>query len=428
MSQKNRSHFRRSALLLVVLACSSIDVTLVAAEADSLAGLERIEISPAGWKLTGRQSVQLVVTGVFQGGARRDLTAVAKYHLDRDAVRIQGTRVLPAKQGTAIITAFVAGKSAKSELVVQDMHEATLFSRDVLPTLSRHGCSSGACHGSPSGKGGFRLSLRAFMPTLDAETLLREELGRRVNALEPAKSLLLLKPTMGVAHGGGLKMRPSDTGYVAVRDWIGSGCQVDRTTSPCMKIEVWPSELRTLAKPYDRQQIRVVGHFEDGTKRDVTDLAVFSTSDESIASVTSSGLVQAQRRGEAAIVVRYLQHIRSVMVQSSERRPNFVWVDRPQHNYIDQIVDQKLRRLKLTPQAVCSDEQFIRRVFLDVLGILPSGDEVARFLDDPHPAKRERLIDRLLEHPQLARFWTLKWGDLLRMSRRQIGAKGLPQY
>ena len=194
------------------------------------------------------------------------------------------------------------------------------FHEGVLAALSRQGCSAGACHGSPTGKGGFRLSLRGFDPVLDEQTLIREDFGRRVNPHDPESSLLLLKPLMAVSHGGGQKLRKTDPAYAILRDWIAQGARPDSAGAVAsLKIEVQPKQAE-LRHPAWTQQLHVVGHFSDGSTRDLTHLAVFSSSDESVASVNADGLVTGTSRGEATILVRYLDHIDTVIAALARGR------------------------------------------------------------------------------------------------------------
>jgi hypothetical protein len=190
--------------------------------------------------------------------------------------------------------------------------ERVPFREGVLAALSRQGCSAGACHGSPTGKGGFRLSLRGFDAVLDEQTLIREDFGRRVNPQDPDASLILLKPLMQVSHGGGQKLRKSDAAYAIIREWIAQGARPNAANTPVsLRIEVTRKSLE-LQHPNWTQQIAVRGHYSDGSVRDVTHLAVFSSSDESIAAVNAGGVVTGISRGEATILVRVLDHIETV--------------------------------------------------------------------------------------------------------------------
>lgn len=296
------------------------------------------------------------------------------------------------------------------------------FREGVLAALSRQGCSAGACHGSPTGKGGFRLSLRGFDPDLDEQTLIREDFGRRVNPHDPDSSLMLLKPLMQVSHGGGQKLRKSDPAYRIIRDWIAQGARPDPPGAPAsLRIAVEPKAVE-LSHPNWQQQLVVRGYYSDGTVRDLTHLAVFSSSDESVASVDISGEVKGVSRGEATILVRVLDHLDTASFLFHQDLPGFVWTEPPHHNFIDALAFAKLKKLQIAPAELCSDQEFIRRVHLDTLGLLPPRAEVEAFVADPSPEKRSQLIDRLLERPEFADQMAQRWADVLRVKSGKLGA------
>ena len=282
------------------------------------------------------------------------------------------------------------------------------FAYHTLPVLAKAGCSGGACHGSPNGKAGFRLSLFGFEPAIDRQSLVRELRSRRVNMVEPEHSLLLRKPTMEIPHAGGRRLRKGDGLYELLRDWIGEGCQADTEDISCTGFEVFPKANRVLRLPAHRQQFRVVASFTDGSTRDVTHLSQFSLSNVNVAEVTPRGLVTGFGRGETAVIIRYLEHIRTPLLTFVRDVEGFGWNDLPQLTYVDRHVDAKLRQLQYLPSEVCSDEVFIRRVFLDVCGMLPSPEEVLAFIEDGQPDKRKRLIDDLLARPEFAKFQAQK--------------------
>jgi hypothetical protein len=389
----------------------------------------RIEVFPAAVKLKGRRSkAQLVVTGHYADGTVRDLTHVAQMAAtDSAIVSVEGSLARPQQDGKSQIAMVVGGKAAvvPVEVVEFASPQPVSFEFETLAALSKQGCNSGACHGSPSGKGGFRLSLRAFDPVLDKLTLIREDLGRRTNPLSPDESLLLNKPMMKVPHGGGLKLTRHDGAHAILRQWIAEGCQDDaESVTRCVRLEVYPPTGRVLKRPAHMQQLAVLAHFSDGSVRDVTELACYSSSDSAVASVTAGGLVEGNDRGEAAIIVRYLEHIESCSLMFVKDIPGFVWNSPPAANYIDEHVHAKLKELQYLPAGLCSDEEFLRRVTLDVIGQLPSLEETKGFLADSAPNKRAKWIDQLLERPEYARFWALKWGDLLKLTSGQMGSGG----
>jgi hypothetical protein len=394
---------------------------------------ERIEVFPPTLKLSGvREQMQFVVTGFYADGTVQDLTRVAQFQTNNaDVVAIESSVARPKGDGSAEITVVAGGKEAKLAVEVARQGEAqpVSFEYGTLAALSKAGCNAGACHGSPSGKGGFRLSLRAFDPELDKLTLIHEDFGRRTNSLNPAESLLLLKPAMKVPHGGGLKLRKNDPAYQEIHDWIAEGCNLDPADQPrCVKLELYPPSGRVLKRPAHTQQLSVRAHYSDGSLRDVTELAVFSSSDEAVASVTEGGLVIGKDRGEAAVIVRYKEFIESSFLTFVRDIEGYAWTNPPTNNYIDERVHEKLQQLKFLPSDVCTDEEFIRRTYLDVIGILPTIEETHDFFADKSADKRAKLIDVLLERPEYAKFWTLKWGDLLRMTSKQVGGDGVYKY
>jgi hypothetical protein len=296
------------------------------------------------------------------------------------------------------------------------------FHEGVLAALSRQGCSAGACHGSPTGKGGFRLSLRGFDPALDELTLTREDFGRRVNPHDPDASLLLMKPLMQVSHGGGQKLRKSDPAYRLLRDWIAQGARADAGgTATCLKIEVQPKAAE-LHHPQWQLALAVRGHFSDGSVRDVTHLTVFSNSDETVATVSPDGLVAGVSRGEATILARYLEHIDTAALVFHQEVSGFAWTEPPHVNFIDEHVFAKLKKLQIAPAEHSSDNEFIRRVYLDTIGLLPSRTQVEAFAADGSPEKRSDLIDRLLARPEFAERMAQRWAELLRVKSGRLGA------
>jgi hypothetical protein len=392
----------------------------------------RLEVFPPGIKLDSpRRVMHLAVTGHYADGGLQDLTRAVQFTCTDPAVaKMEGGVVVPLANGKAEIVVSAPGVEARVPLEVAnfDKPDAVSFKFGTLAALSKQGCNSGACHGSPSGKGGFRLSLRAYDPALDTETLIRESFNRRTNVQEPARSLLLRKPTMQVAHGGGRRMKVGDLSYQLLHDWIAEGLQLDPAGAPhCVKVEVYPQQ-RILKQPAHTQQLVVLGHFSDGSLRDITDLAVFSSSDDAVASVDEHGFVLGHDKGETAILVRFLEHIETAHVMFLKEVEGFQWNNPQLVNHVDEKVFEKLRQLQILPSDVCTDDEFIRRVYLDVIGLLPPAEQTRQFLADTDPQKRAKLIDALLQRPEYAEFWALKWGDLLRVNNKKVSAAGVHKF
>ncbi|MFP6762464.1 MAG: DUF1549 domain-containing protein [Planctomycetaceae bacterium] len=378
-----------------------------------------------------RSEQQLVVTGTYASGDIRDTTHIsALISSDAGIVRIENGIARPAGDGTATITATIGGVTVTTKATVKETQVAhpVSFKTDTLAALNKSGCNMGACHGSPSGKGGFRLSLRGFDPPLDILTLRSEFFGRRANVLKPDDSLILRKPLMEIAHGGGRRLVKGDASWRALHGWIAEGLQLDKEGTPdLVRIEAGPPA-RILRQDADRQQLYVNGYFSDGTVRDLTALTVFSSSNESVATVAPSGLVEKIGRGETAILARYLDKMSTAYVTFLEDVPGFKWSNPAENNFVDKLVFQKLQQLQILPSDLCSEEEFLRRAYLDLTGRLPVIEETLAYLDDKSGDKRTQLVDQLLAEEDFAEFWTLKWSDILRSNSKKVTATGVHKF
>lgn len=428
-------------VLLFVLALLTLP-SFSAAQQASIVGLEQLEVQPTELNLSGpRSSAQLVVSGKFADGIVRDLTRSAEYRASNQ-VTIDHGFVTPVGNGSGSIEVRVGGKLQTIKLNIQRFDESApvSFRLETLAVLTKQGCNSGSCHGKPNGRGALELSLNAFDPAADERTLIRAPLLRFTHPLEPTESLLLKKPLLQIPHGGGKRLKPTDAAYAILRQWIEHGCQPDPATAPrCVKVEVFPPsgrvlKLDTSAQSSDhkqsptQQQVRVVAHYSDGTQRDVTRIASFTVSHDRIARVDDRGLVTGLERGQTAVVVRYLDDIVSTYLTFVRDVPGFVWNNPPENNFVDQLVHQKLRQLQYLPSEDCDDTTFIRRLSLDVRGLLPSVAETTEFLADKSPTKRAALIDRFLTSAESARFWGLRMADLLRINRDKLSPERAAAY
>ncbi|HUY35629.1 MAG TPA: DUF1549 and DUF1553 domain-containing protein [Pirellulales bacterium] len=309
----------------------------------------------------------------------------------------------------------------------QPSSAAVTFRGDVMAVLSKAGCNLGVCHGNQNGKGGFKLSLRGQDPESDLLALSRDQLGRRADRLEPDRSLLLLKPTAQIAHQGGRRFRVDSEEYRILRQWIAAGMLNDPAdTARLERLEVSPRE-SVVVEPADRVQLSVEAVFHDGTRRDVTRLAVYEAADP-LVTIGRDGLVGRLGMGETTVLVRFLRLQVPVRLAFVPSRPGFVWSGPPPANYIDEHVFAKLRTLRMNPSSAADDHAILRRAYLDALGVLPTADEARRFLADTDADKRARLIDRLLERPEFADCWALKWSDLLRNEEKALDAKGVEAF
>lgn len=392
----------------------------------------KLVLEPAEIKLVGTRALQyLQVTGNYTSEDVRDLTGAAELKSSApNIVKIEKGVAYPVSNGTAEITATAGGLESKVKVTVTGMETPTLvsFKNDTIAALSKSGCNMGACHGSPSGKAGFRLSLRGYDPALDIVTLRTEFYGRRTNSMDPANSLILTKPAMLVAHGGGRRLRIGDPSYSTLHDWIGEGMKLDADAIPdLVKVEVYPKK-RVFQATGERQQLRVDAHFSDGSVRDVTALTVYSSSNESVATIGKTGLVEKEARGETAVLVRYLDKMSTSYITFLDDVKGFVWSNPPENTFVDTLINDKLKQLQILPSELCSEEEFLRRAYLDTAGRLPTIKETVAYLSDSSENRRSVLVDQLLDSDDFASYWTLKWGDILRSNSKKLKTKGVHKF
>ena len=407
---------------------------MAGAQTAAKVGITEISVLPA--ELTFRsaeESSHVLVTGTTSEGEKIDLTASAQFAPAEPVVKTGEDGLLhPVRQGDTKVTVTAAGKQATLTVHVGDLAKPAQISfvRDVAPVLNKVGCTAGTCHGSAKGKNGFKLSLRGYDPEFDYEALLYDMSGRRFNRADPARSLMLAKPTQQVAHGGGLRVELGSHYYKTILHWISAGVPFGNLAGDRVeKLEVLPNEV-FLHGPDKTQQVIALAHYPDGTVRDVTGEINISSNTPDIANVDASARVKSERKGEAALLVRYEGKFVAVPVTVLNPNPGFVWSKLPQYNYIDELNDAKLKRLKIQPSPAADDAEFLRRVSLDLTGLPPKPEEMRAFLADKTEtrAKRSRVIDELLARPEYVDHWTLKWGDLLQSSRRYLGDKGMWEF
>ncbi len=301
------------------------------------------------------------------------------------------------------------------------------FRNEVMAVLSRAGCNQGTCHGNLNGKNGFKLSLRGQDPDFDLAVLTRQSFGRRTNPQRPTESLLLLKATATVPHEGGKRFAVGSREYNLLRAWISAGLHPDAPGTPTLqRLDVTPTEA-VLVMPARQVAVRAKALFSDGSRRDVTGLAVFETSNPDV-EVGGDGVVRVEKAAQTTVVVRYLDQQVSVPLAFVPARPDFVWSNPPTVNYIDRHVFARLKQLRMNPSALAADEVFVRRAYLDALGVLPTAAETRAFLADKRPDRRARLIDALLERPEFADLWALRWSDLLRNEEKQLDRRGVKLF
>src|SRR4051794_19552483 len=415
----------------LALAVATLLIAADTARADEPAPLGTpagIAIAPTEATLSGRRATrQLIVTATDADGSSRDLTRALEWvSLDPEvAVVTPKGRVEPRGNGTATIVARRGSVEVKTTVQVEAMDRPApvSFRRDVIPAFSQAGCNMGACHGTPTGKGGFKLSLRGYLPDQDYFTLSRDAGGRRINPLAADTSLILRKPLGLIPHEGGLRLTRGTKSHEFLRDWVAEGAKDDPNAPAAVRLEIVPGA-RVLNAPARSQQLVVLVHLADGTTRDVTPICYYDSSNPEIAAVDADAHVAFKTRGEVAVIAHYLDLVANIRLTHLVEVPGFRAVEVPDDNVIDRTVFAKLNRMRISPSDPCTDAEFIRRASLDTIGVLPSPAEVEAFLADPAPDRRARLVERLLKRPEFYDFWTLKFADILRSNARLIQSKG----
>ena len=298
--------------------------------------------------------------------------------------------------------------------------ETPQFLKDVAPILDKQGCSIGMCHGKFGGQGGFNLSLLTLNPESDYKPIVHHNRGRRINLLEPEQSLFLLKPTGQVPHEGGLRFEPGSDEALTILRWIEAGAPFPTDAPRLAKLEIQPNEL-VLTSPDAPAQLEVLAHWTDGSVEDVTAQVVYESKDPAIAEVSETGEVTRLRWGGTAILARYLGEVTAAFI-TLPRETAIADTDFPAPaNYIDERVFAKLKKLNVQPSALTTDTEFLRRVYQDTIGRLPTPAEIRAFLADTQPDKRARCIDKLLDTSAWIDVRTLALADMLRIHPRDLG-------
>jgi hypothetical protein len=387
----------------------------------SPAEVQSLSVHPAQITLKGSDSTQqLIVTAALSGDRQTDLTGDAEYEVaNRKIVRVlPGGRVLPLASGSTEITARYGSHTARVAVRTESIEEnlPINFGNKVVPIFTKLGCNSGGCHGKASGQNGFKLSLLGFDPELDYNALVKEARGRRVTPSAPEQSLLLLKASGTIAHGGGKRIEIGSDEYKTIRRWIASGLPFGRPEDPVVtKITLFP-EKRVLPRN-SRQQFAVYAHYSDGSVEDITRRAQYDSNDADVAIVDGNGLVRTLAlSGEAAIMARYQGQVTifRATVPLGVATPAYTFEPK---TVVDTHTLAQWKQLGIVPSEQCPNEQFVRRAYLDITGTLPTPKQMAEFLSDTNTDKRDKLVDRLLDTPEYAYYFANKWADILRVKR-----------
>ncbi|GIW98164.1 MAG: surface protein [Pirellulaceae bacterium] len=423
---------KRTALICGLSLWMAMRLVAGTSAAESAPQWKSLKVYPPQVKLTGAADYQnMIAVAEREDGVTVDVTENATWELDNPAIgELKEYRLLPVADGQGKLVAQWNGLSATTEVVVENAQQPkeVSFHLDIMPVLTRAGCNTGSCHGAARGKDGFRLSLFGFDPVGDYHRITREIGFRRINLAVPDQSLVYLKAIGAVPHSGGKRMEPGSVYAETLLAWLRNGAPLDATEPPkCTKVELFPPQV-VLEGDGAAQRLVAVAHYSDGTTRDVTNLAAFTTNNERTAAVTDLGAVTAGVRGEAFVMARFDTHTVGTQVLAL---PAGLQYSAPEvtGNYIDQLVAEKLKRLRIPPSPLCTDEEFLRRVTIDIVGLLPTEEEYAEFMADTSPDKRAKWIDRLLERKEFSEIWAMKWAQLLKVkSNNQVSYKAAFLY
>lgn len=388
--------------------------------AATTARINELEVYPATVSLTTRADAQdLVVRTRRPDGVTLDLTTDATYIVaDPSIATIDGNTLHPGSDGTTVLTITHNGMTATVPVTVEkaDEDRPISFRLDVMPVFAKAGCNNGSCHGVAVGQDGFHLSLFGYDPASDLHAITREMPGRRINLADTDRSLLLTKAIGAVPHTGGALFDTDHRSYHTLKRWLDAGAPDDvEDVAQVERLEILPLDI-VLQGQGATQPTTVIAHYSDGTTRDVTDLAVLMTSNAMSAAIGEDGIITAGQRGEAFVMARFDAHTvgTPVIVVPNPTEGELAY---PQvlaaNNYVDELVNDKLRKMRILPADICDDRTYARRVYLDIVGLLPPVDELEAFVASELPDKRERLVDTLLERKEFVEIWTMKWAERL---------------
>jgi hypothetical protein len=403
---------------------------------------EGILVQPAEITLNGNFArTQVVVRAADENGSitdrSADHTSESQYESSDASVFTvdEAGTLLAIGDGTAVLRVTVAEASHEVPVTVAGFLATAKidFDRQVQPILSKAGCNMGACHASQHGKGGFKLSVFGSEPSKDLTAIVRDRLGRRADLIDPESSLFLKKPTMQVSHGGGFRLKTGSVDYQILTAWLASQAPGPKGDAPQVTRLTITPEHRVGLQDF-KQQLRVEAAYSDGSSRDVTTWAKYDSVDDGVVAVATSGLVTAVGKGQAPVMVRFAGHAEIAMfvVPYNDSVDLSGWQN---NNFVDELAEQKFRELGIEPSPLCDDATFVRRVYADVIGTLPTVAEATSFIKSEDPNKREKLVDRLLgltRDPNLdiynepySAYWTLKWSDLIRNTSNKLGEQGM---
>ena len=416
---------------LTVLICITAPVSQIVISAEETAP-ESVRVYPASVNLTNARDRQsLLVQAVYAEGVTRDVTDLAEFTLsdptlarfDKNVLHGQadGTTTAQIRFSTLEATISVKITNASDEPPVS-------FKLDVMPVFMKAGCNTGSCHGAAQGKDGFRLSLFGFDPDGDYHRLTREISGRRINLALPEECLMINKATGKVPHTGGRRIKENSEHYATFVRWLRAGAPKDEGQVPAVtRVDIFPPNA-VLQGTGAQHRITVQATYADGSDRDVTSLAFFMSNNDNSATINQAGMATAAKRGEAFIMARFETFTVGSQFIVLPTDDEFTWQDTSEYNYIDSLLHDKFRKLRIQPSDVCSDEEFLRRATLDITGTLPTRQEYHEFIGSPAEHRRNNLIDQLVDRKEFVEMWVMKWAELLQIRSANISYKSTLLY
>ena len=414
---------RKSVIFLLISLVNSV----------SLAAGESLIILPSEILLRGPEARQTVLAEMADSSlvTQSIRSGTVWTSGDERIAKVVDGQVVPVGNGTTTISVTANGQTASTKVVVEQFDELHQwnFRNHVQSVLSKTGCNSGACHGAAAGKNGFKLSLRGYDPEHDFFSLTHQARGRRVVPNDPGRSLVLTKPTQAIPHKGGLRFTEDSLEYRVIAEWIAQGIKAPSDSDPrIQRLVILPEASRL--KAGTEQPMIVIAHFTDGHTEDVTRWAKYTSTNHSVCSVDDQGLVKVNGSGEGAIVAWYLAQntTATVTVPYLNAVPPEAFSQSQRANFIDDLVIEKLASLNMPPSPKSSDGEFLRRVYLDTIGVLPTVDEVKSFLSDTSELKRESLIEQLLSRPEFVDYWAYQWSDVLLLTGSRLRPDAIKAY
>ena len=413
-------------ILLASFILTATAAQVIADDANLHTRQPMLQVFPAAIELSGKNDFQNVIAQQhLSNGITVDVSEKLKLKVKDPAIAsVANGKVVPVAQGETVLVVDCDqcdGQPIEIPVTVTqaDFDPPLSFQLDVMPVFARTGCNSGSCHGAAQGKDGFRLSLFGYDPEGDYFRLTREMLGRRIDIATPDNCLLTNKVTGRVAHSGGTLFSADSDYYKKLQRWMAEGALYDEGEVPEVTSVTLMPPSAILDGPEASQRLIVSATYSDGSTRDVTDLATFSTTNTSVASISKDGIVAGGQRGEAFVMARFGTHTVGSEFVTLPAGLEFTAQPMPENNYIDQRINEKLFKLRINPSELCSDEVFLRRASLDICGVAPTVDEIKSFVSDTNSAKRAQLIDRLLDREEFVSIWVMKWTELLQIRSYQ---------